>query len=487
MVNTNKYTTVNASPVKRFFVEMLTRDIQVEDAILDLLDNCVDGIQRSKITKDNPEKPYEGFYAKISFSKDGFEIHDNCGGIPWSEHERAFRMGRPSEKPADEGALNIVGVYGIGMKRAIFKLGSSAYIQTQNGQDSYQVVFDTSWINDPDNWNLEVEEEEQLDVDGTIILVQDLHPDILERFEEAHFSTDLIKKIASHYAIIIEKGFRVEVNGKPVVGNPITFKYAKSNNGVRPYIFTTVEDGVKVLLTVGLREPIPGIDVLTDESESPRYSSDNAGWTIICNDRVVLSRDRSELTGWGVLGVPRYHTQFIAISGVVEFIGDPAKLPTTTTKRGLKFESSLYQRILTKQMTAGLKRFTDFTNKWKTMEDKIGAIIQETDILTYSELREQILSADSASQRPTQETVSGDMVLTETRAGSFPGKRFEPNLPKPEDNRTEVRISYLESNERVYALAEELLQDYDTIPKKDIPRRIGVETFDRIYKQIFPD
>ena len=45
----NNYENIDASPVKRFFVEMLTRDIQIEDAILDLLDNCVDGILRSNL------------------------------------------------------------------------------------------------------------------------------------------------------------------------------------------------------------------------------------------------------------------------------------------------------------------------------------------------------------------------------------------------------------------------------------------------------
>ena len=47
---------MNASPVKSLFVSMLTRDIQLEDAILDLLDNCVDGILRSKGT--NGTRPW---------------------------------------------------------------------------------------------------------------------------------------------------------------------------------------------------------------------------------------------------------------------------------------------------------------------------------------------------------------------------------------------------------------------------------------------
>ena len=73
---------VDASPAKRFFVEMLTRDIELTDAILDLLDNCVDGAMRSKPKADSPSnKPYDGYFAEIRFSPTEFSIKDNCGGI----------------------------------------------------------------------------------------------------------------------------------------------------------------------------------------------------------------------------------------------------------------------------------------------------------------------------------------------------------------------------------------------------------------------
>ncbi len=38
------------TPTKEFFVGMLTRDIELSDAILDLLDNCLDGVVRQKKT-----------------------------------------------------------------------------------------------------------------------------------------------------------------------------------------------------------------------------------------------------------------------------------------------------------------------------------------------------------------------------------------------------------------------------------------------------
>ncbi|GAB8979638.1 hypothetical protein OkiPb01104_48070 [Escherichia coli] len=43
----NTTPTADFSPSKRFFVSMLTRDIDLNDAILDLLDNCVDGALRT--------------------------------------------------------------------------------------------------------------------------------------------------------------------------------------------------------------------------------------------------------------------------------------------------------------------------------------------------------------------------------------------------------------------------------------------------------
>lgn len=39
-MNTN---VIEGNPTKKFFIEMITRDISIEDAIIDLLDNSIDG------------------------------------------------------------------------------------------------------------------------------------------------------------------------------------------------------------------------------------------------------------------------------------------------------------------------------------------------------------------------------------------------------------------------------------------------------------
>ena len=56
-----------AFPAKRFFVDMLVRDIELQDAILDLLDNCVDGAMRSIEGEAavTPKKPYVDLKQKL--------------------------------------------------------------------------------------------------------------------------------------------------------------------------------------------------------------------------------------------------------------------------------------------------------------------------------------------------------------------------------------------------------------------------------------
>ncbi len=389
-----QYKPVDASPVKSFFVLMLTRDISLEDAILDLLDNCVDGVLRSK-KKKKGGKPYSGYWAKIDFDKDTFTIQDNCGGIPWDLHEYAFRMGPSPDRPLrPEGS---VGVYGIGMKRAIFKMGKDCLISTQNEDDNYEIEIKPEWIDDEseDGWEIPVRaSKKSMKEDGTTLVIGDLYPGIATRFGEdkKSFQAELKRMVATHYAYIIDKGFDVQINGDSIKPNPtrLVFTEDKKASGIQPFIFKTkTDDGVEVFLTVGFTKPIPSQEEVANEQLEKRYSTEEAGWTILCNDRAVLYCDRTELTGWGEAGVPRYHTQFIAISGVVEFRADDAsKLPTTTTKRGIDSSSTLYLQIKNK-MREGMQIFTQYTNQWKGRADESKKQIAQGERLSFEEIKEK--------------------------------------------------------------------------------------------------
>ncbi|MBA4371669.1 MAG: ATP-binding protein [Thermodesulfovibrio sp.] len=461
--NTSKYEPVNATPVKSFFVSMLTRDISLEDAMLDLLDNCVDGILR-KINKAAGEKPYKGFRAEIEFKKDSFTIHDNCGGIPWSLHEYAFRMGRANNR--SDNVPGSVGIYGIGMKRAIFKMGKHCLISTQSGADNYEVEIDENWLTDENQWQIPVKPcKKTMKQDGTTVYISHLLDGVADQFSDRDsFSSAFIKKVETHYAFIIHKGFEVTVNGFKVIPKPIELHFDDSKNkkAIRPFIFRTEVEGVKVFLAVGFSRPLPTKEDVAVALEETRYSSDYAGWTVLCNDRAVLYCDKSELTGWGISGVPQYHTQFIAISGIVEFeSSDASKLPTTTTKRGIDASSKLYAQVKDK-MIEGMKIFISYTNAWKTREKDSKAQIKLAKTISITQLKRE---------HPT---------VAFSRVTKMPGgEQYKPSLPQPPKTDDDTkRISFTKKIGEIKLVAEYLFEDVDENPNK-----VGEACFDELLEE----
>src|SRR6266568_8834447 len=91
--------TALAIPTKQFFVSMLTRDISLADAILDLVDNCLDGALR---LANGDDVDYGQHFVKIELAADHFSIEDNCGGIPRDIAKKyAFKMGREPDDDRD--------------------------------------------------------------------------------------------------------------------------------------------------------------------------------------------------------------------------------------------------------------------------------------------------------------------------------------------------------------------------------------------------
>ncbi len=109
---------VNAEPTKNFFVEMLVRDVDLLDAVVDLVDNSVDGARRMRTSN------YQGLQVSVEFDATHFSVSDNCGGIPLAiARDYAFRFGRDEDDPRGGTDAGSIGQFGVGMKRPLFKLG----------------------------------------------------------------------------------------------------------------------------------------------------------------------------------------------------------------------------------------------------------------------------------------------------------------------------------------------------------------------------
>lgn len=464
-----------AGPNKTFFVSMLTRDIELQDAVLDLLDNCIDGVVRTLEAQDaefDPDVPYDGFYARITMNPDLFEISDNCGGIPKDiAQKRAFMMGRPNEIAT---GLPTVGRYGIGMKRAIFKMGHAATVSSRHGNETFVVGISAEWMESPNDWHLPmlIRTGESTTPEGTRIKIPHLRDEISAKFDKnqdkfIEFFSDYVSK---HYSMIISKGFTVVINDVKVKATPFrlfvgTDNLQSSNPALAPYVLTIEVSEVKIEIYAGLFRRVPTDEELEREEEF-KSTRDESGWTIVCNDRVVLYRDRTHITGWGTGGVPSWHTQFMAFGGIVILsANDVTKLPLTTTKRGVDASSRLYAVILD-YMREATKSFTNFTNKWKRAGDEL-----TSDVFTKARV------ADLQAIRTVASTANTSSI--KKFGGSLPALSHRPNLPLPQNVNRNARISYEKPRAEVQELGRFLFEDPNAKPKD-----VGEQSFDRLLKAV---
>ncbi|PJZ57457.1 ATP-binding protein [Leptospira barantonii] len=474
MTNKPEPDKVQASPTKRFFVEMLTRDIELEDAILDLIDNCLDGAIR-KIGKNNlsntPE-PYKGYFAEIIFDKSSFTIKDNCGGISLSiAKEVAFKLGRPNN--SNNNSSHTIGIYGIGMKRAIFKICSEATVISATENENFEVSIPKEWMENDNEWELELKHNSKNQSEiGTTIKMKHIRPEIALKFANSNlnFYSELIQRISSHYSLILEKGFKILVNSYDVKPKSIQFianfdSDSNNNQTFQPYYYQGKSGKVTIDIVIGFYRPMPSAEEIEDDQEG-RHSAEQAGITILCNDRVVLESDKTRLTGWGEETVPNFHNQFIAIAGIVQYSSDDASLlPLTTTKRGIDLGSDLY--LYTKKfMREGIRTFTQYTNKWKL---NISEEKKHRPNQNYSP--KDILSKLSKQKNTnwTKDKSSGN---------KYDGKRFIPKLPEPERDSAEFKVIRFTKKIKDIEKVSNILFDI----KDEKPATVGEAAFDFVLK-----
>lgn len=344
---------VHAYPTKEFFVNMITRDIDLEDCVLDLLDNTIDGARNSfsqrDVSKGNGYEAQEDlseYNANVSISDRAFIIEDNCGGITIENATNyAFHFGRKRDAPmVVQGAI---GLYGIGMKRAVFKIGKRITIRSSTTHEAFRVYIDVdSWLKDPKNWDFELIEEDVWEKPGTRIIIEGIYKQVGLELNSNAFMSNLLKVIARDYAFILKSGFSVNIND--VVVEPYLFELRESDQ-IKPARLSFLDkSGVSVEISAGMAD-IPPDDSSPEELNiQRRRETEYYGWFVVCNNRVVLAADRTDRTIWGDDGFARWHSQYNGFIGIVKFFSnDPSKLPWTTTKRDVDEANPVYRKAVT--------------------------------------------------------------------------------------------------------------------------------------------
>ncbi len=368
--------TAKAYPTKTFFVTMITRDITFEDCIFDLIDNSVDGASRSEgkhpINLDN-RADLSKYRISIVASSDKFSITDNCGGMTLNDAaDHAFSFGRRASKAYDAYSI---GVYGIGMKRAAFKLGRrinvrSTFTDTDDSRTTFAVPIDvTEWLsNDDPLWDFDIDDAEHLDENGVEVVVQKLTREAQTALGNPGFIENLRRMIARDYSLYLKRGLNILINNQVIKGMPIELRKSDDIVPMRDNYEDELEDEgspednrVSVEIIAGMAAPPP-------ESTEPDEKIDGEkgfGWYVVCNGRIVLAADKSAVSGWGTSDWPQWHRQYTGFIGIVLFTAsNAAALPLTTTKRSVDVSSNIFIGARLRMRDAS-KRWIAYTNARK--------------------------------------------------------------------------------------------------------------------------
>jgi Histidine kinase-, DNA gyrase B-, and HSP90-like ATPase len=340
-------------------VRMITKDISLEDCILDLIDNCLDGARKVKqsTTEESTVESYSGFEARVDLSEVNFQIVDNCGDIKIAEAiDYAFHFGRRPDAPAE--ADYSIGLYGIGMKRAIFKIGNLIDIYSSTASEAFRTVINvTQWLaksssdGKTEDWDFDMDDAAVDSKTGTTIRVTELYAPIAMQFGNPEFGNALARIVARDYAQFISKGFAIFINGKKIHGFEFTVRQSDEFKPIRTSYMD--ESGVQVEIIAGMSGAPP--DEL--QASESRPDTDYFGWFVLCNDRVILAADKSTRTVWGDGDFPGWHYQYNGFVGMVLFNSkDPNLLPWRTTKRDVEGGSPVYRRAV--------ERMKDATRPW---------------------------------------------------------------------------------------------------------------------------
>ena len=354
------------------------------------------------------------------------------------------------------------------MKRAIFKTAREATVISRSVDRAVRVHYSPEWL-DPDSeqWELQIEEMEKDDDIGVTISIQDLHESISDRFGRQTFLDGLRDKLGRHFAYIMGRGFEIRLNGETI--RPETVMLILSDR-IKPFDYEANVNGVHIKVTVGFYRNLTRqaeLEEATDpETADPAgRATDEAGITVICNDRVVVVSDRTTITGWGVASTPRYHPQFRAITGLITFSSNDASLlPISTTKRDLDTDSDTF-RPARNAAIDGIKLFVGFTNRWKGNEEQV-------DELLRPENRVEARSIELAAN--TGRNVRGSRYHSE--------KQYKPDLPVPEKGHKKRRIAFSRDVEEIKQIGEALLGDEHATPG-DIGVAAWENTLERVRQE----
>jgi hypothetical protein len=217
----------DARPEKRLFVSLITRDISLVDAFLDIIDNSINAALEPLADHLKTADDYQRLLANpkikttvqinINVESARFVVIDNATGISAKmAAEHVFKFGRDT---ADADESDRLSVYGIGLKRAMFKCGNKINITSDHKDGGFELKLNVQqWAKiKQEPWTFEIEKRAPArTAHGTRIVISELHDDVHRRLDDGLFVNQLRDKISRTYSAFIGRVVQITLNNQPI-------------------------------------------------------------------------------------------------------------------------------------------------------------------------------------------------------------------------------------------------------------------------------
>ena len=336
----------DVTPEKRLFLSVIS-EYDLNKGICELVDNAID-----LWTKNNRT----GLHIKLTldFNRQTISVEDNAGGVEAADLSLLFSPGRTTNEISD----NVIGYFGVGIKRAVVALAEDVTIKTRYGRKETCIIhFDDEWINDDPEWKLKYDiSNKDLSANTTLIELFKLRVPL---------TVDDINSLKMHlsevYGELIKAGLKILVNVETL--GSITF----DNSWTYPADYAPASFSE----TLYFDEREVEIEILTGLIGHSGDPDNSYGIFFYCNNRLITRGLTDFSVGFesGKIGIPHYNISLVRT--IVKLKGQSRDMPWNSSKSNIDPKHPIFQALRTSviNVTANYARACRaFQGKW---EDEI--------------------------------------------------------------------------------------------------------------------
>jgi hypothetical protein len=311
---------IDGTPEKRMFWSIIS-DYDLKTGLCELIDNALD------LWRQQTKPPPLTIDIMLDPNRQMISVQDNAGGVREAELRLLLAPGGSRNDPS----APIVGIFGVGSKRAGIALGERVEIRTRYSKErSFQIDITKDWLQSPD-WELAAYEIPDIAAGTTRVDISELRRTFADDDVE-----EVRNALGEIYAWFIGRGCTITLNGKKIKRH--SFDSWAYPPGFEPravkFDVSLAPDGtISVKMVGGL--------ILDRNAEGENY-----GVYFYCNRRLIVKELRTREVGYFVTseaGVPHFDASLCRV--IVELEGPAVLMPWNSSKTAINFAHPAFQHI----------------------------------------------------------------------------------------------------------------------------------------------